>query len=50
MRLALGLAVQQTGGNLPGSKGWMFVLTAGGSVRRYRVENILSSFTPEQLR
>jgi prepilin-type N-terminal cleavage/methylation domain-containing protein len=41
---------QQAGGNLPGSKGWMFVLTAGGSVRRYRVETPLASFTPEQLR
>jgi prepilin-type N-terminal cleavage/methylation domain-containing protein len=41
---------QQTGGNLAGSKGWMFVLTAGGSVRRYRVETPLADFTPEQLR
>jgi prepilin-type N-terminal cleavage/methylation domain-containing protein len=40
----------QTGGNLPGSKGWMFVLTAGGSVRRYRVETPLAQFTPDLLR
>jgi prepilin-type N-terminal cleavage/methylation domain-containing protein len=40
---------QQTGGNLPGSKGWMFVLTAGGSVRRYRAETPLGQFTPDQL-
>jgi prepilin-type N-terminal cleavage/methylation domain-containing protein len=39
----------QVGGNLPGSKGWMFVLTAGGSVRRYRVETSLAAFTPDQL-
>jgi type II secretory pathway pseudopilin PulG len=41
---------QQTGGQKPGSKGWMFVLTAGGSVRRYRVEMPLADFTPEDLR
>ena len=40
----------QTGGNLAGSKGWMFVLTAGGSVRRYRVETSLAQFTPALLR
>jgi prepilin-type N-terminal cleavage/methylation domain-containing protein len=40
----------QSGGNLPGSKGWMFVLTAGGSVRRYRVETSLAAFSPDQLR
>jgi prepilin-type N-terminal cleavage/methylation domain-containing protein len=41
---------KQTGGNLPGSKGWMFVLTAGGSVRRFRVETPLAQLTPEMLR
>jgi prepilin-type N-terminal cleavage/methylation domain-containing protein len=41
---------EQTGGQKPGSKGWMFVLTAGGSVRRYRVETPLAAFTPENLR
>jgi prepilin-type N-terminal cleavage/methylation domain-containing protein len=40
----------QSGGHKPGSKGWMFVLTAGGSVRRYRVETALKDFTPEHLR
>jgi hypothetical protein len=39
----------QAGGNLPGSKGWMFVLTAGGSVRRYRAEMPLAQFTPASL-
>jgi prepilin-type N-terminal cleavage/methylation domain-containing protein len=41
---------EQTGGQRPGSKGWMFVLTAGGSVRKYRVETPLTAFAPEHLR
>jgi prepilin-type N-terminal cleavage/methylation domain-containing protein len=41
---------EQSGGQKPGSKGWMFVLTAGGSVRRYRVETPLAAFMPEALR
>lgn len=41
---------QQTGGNRPNSKGWMFVLTVGGSVRRYRVETPLAEFSPDLLR
>jgi prepilin-type N-terminal cleavage/methylation domain-containing protein len=40
----------QVGGHKPGSKGWMFVLTAGGSVRRYRVETTLAELTPEHFR
>jgi len=28
----------------------MFVLTAGGSVRKYRVETPLTAFAPEHLR
>jgi len=36
--------------NRPGARGWMFVLTSGGSVRRRRVEEPLASFTPERLR
>jgi prepilin-type N-terminal cleavage/methylation domain-containing protein len=40
----------QVGGHKEGSRGWMFVLTAGGSVRRYRVETPLAAFTPEHLR
>jgi prepilin-type N-terminal cleavage/methylation domain-containing protein len=33
-----------------GARGWMFVLTTGGSVRRRRVEEPLAAFTPEKLR
>jgi hypothetical protein len=40
---------EQSGGHKPGSKGWMFVLTAGGSVRRFRVETPLVQFSPEHL-
>jgi len=36
--------------NRAGSAGWVFVLTAGGSVRRLRVENPLEQFTPEAYR
>jgi prepilin-type N-terminal cleavage/methylation domain-containing protein len=41
---------KETHGNVVGSRGWMFVLTAGGSVRRRRVEEPLPSFTPERYR
>lgn len=37
-------------GHRAGARGWMFVVTAGGSVRRRRVEQPLYLFTPEQLR
>ena len=36
--------------NEQGSRGWELVLTAGGSVRKYRVENPIEAFSPEQLR
>jgi prepilin-type N-terminal cleavage/methylation domain-containing protein len=36
--------------NRSNAKGWMIVLTSGGSVRRRRVEEPLVTFTPEQLR
>ena len=36
--------------NEAGSRGWVVVGTAGGSVRRYRVEDPLDEFTPEKLR
>jgi prepilin-type N-terminal cleavage/methylation domain-containing protein len=39
----------KTTGNFTGTKGWMFVLTAGGTVRRYRAELPLAQFTPESL-
>jgi hypothetical protein len=32
------------------ARGWMFVLTSGGSVRRRRIEEPLAHFTPEQYR
>jgi hypothetical protein len=39
----------QSNGNFTGTKGWMFVLTSSGSVRRYRAEISLTQFTPELL-
>jgi len=34
--------------NQPGAKGWVLVLTAGGSVRRLRAEMPIAEFTPER--
>jgi prepilin-type N-terminal cleavage/methylation domain-containing protein len=41
---------KETRGHVAGSRGWMFVLTAGGSVRRRRVEEPLPAFSPEHYR
>jgi prepilin-type N-terminal cleavage/methylation domain-containing protein len=40
----------QYGGQQPGSKGWMLVLTFGGSVRHYRVETPLPELDPDHFR
>lgn len=36
--------------NDPGAHGWTLILTAGGSVRKIRVEDPLEEFTPERYR
>ncbi len=36
--------------NAPDARGWTLVLTAGGSVRKIRVEDPLEDFTPERYR
>ncbi len=35
-------------GNAAGARGWQMVLTAGGSVKKLRVENPMSDFSPEK--
>lgn len=36
--------------NDPGARGWTLILTAGGSVRKIRVEDPVDDFTPEKYR
>jgi hypothetical protein len=36
--------------NVPGSKGWVLMLTAGASVRKIRVEDPIDAFTPDLYR
>ncbi len=38
---------EQYGGQQSGSRGWMLVLTVGGSVRHFRVETPLAALTPD---